>query len=88
MLLVNLNSVILNPATPKPAPAPVRKFAAPVSVAWMLGASDGEANGPFCPEQFFVRNVDKIQYAFGFEAARGASEMTRQFTASVNWERN
>lgn len=57
----------------------------PVSIAFLLGASDGQAGAPFCPEQFFVQRSQKIQYALGFERVRGASEMTRQFTASVNW---
>lgn len=60
--------------------------AKPVSVAWMLGASDGESSRPiFAPEMYFVRRVDKIMYSLGYEAVRGANEATRQFTASVNW---
>lgn len=57
-----------------------------VSVAFLLGCSDAECSRPvFCPEAFYVRRCDKIQYALGYELVLGASEMTRQFTASVNW---
>jgi hypothetical protein len=67
---------------------PTEAFAKPVSVAFMLGASDAEAGDSFCPEKFFVRSCDKIQYSLGWEMVRGASEMTRQFTHSVNWGAN
>lgn len=76
-LFINPTARIINESTPV--------VARPISVAWMLGASDGEANGPFCPEQFFAKLEHKIEYARGFEHVRGASEATRQFTASVNW---
>lgn len=64
------------------------QFTKPVSVAFLLGASDAEAGAAFAPEMFYVRNVDKIMYSLGFEQVRGASEVTRQFTASVNWSGN
>jgi len=73
-------NIILSPESPvKPAVV----IAKPVSVAFLLGASDAESNAPFCPEQYFVRHCDKVQYAVAFEKVRGASEMTRQFTKSV-----
>lgn len=75
-LLINLNSVIINEAAPV--------VAKPISIAWMLGCSDAECSRPvFSPETFFVRLEDKIQYSLGYEAVLGASEMTRQFTGSV-----
>lgn len=58
------------------------------SIAFLLGASDAEAGAAFAPEMFFVRKQDKLQYALGFELARGASEATRQFTKSVNWSKD
>jgi hypothetical protein len=60
-------------------------LAKPVSVAFLLGASDAEAGEAFAPEMYLVRHCDKVQYAVGFELTRGASEATRQFTHSVNW---
>lgn len=60
--------------------------AKPISIAFLLGCSDAECSRPvFAPEMYFVRRMDKIMYSLGFEHVRGASEATRQFTASVNW---
>lgn len=60
------------------------QLAPTVSVAFLLGTSDGEAGAAFAPEAFFVQRNQKVQYALGFELVRGASEMTRQFTCSAN----
>lgn len=61
MLAINLNSKVLNPATPEPAP-----LAAPVSVAFLLGASDAD-NGDECtPEQFFLSKDSIRQYIVGY----------------------
>lgn len=59
-----------------------------VSVAFLLGASDGESGSAFAPEMFYVHRSHKIQYALGFERARGVSEMTHQFTGSVIFAAN
>jgi hypothetical protein len=75
MLQINLNSKIIDEA-PKP-----------ISIAFLLGASDAESSRPvFAPESYFIRRVDMIAYAFGYEAVRGANEATREFTKSVSWE--
>lgn len=65
--------------------APAVNTAPPVSVAFLLGASDAEAGAAFAPEMYFVRRCDKVQYAVAFEMVRGANEATRQFTHLVNW---
>ena len=56
-----------------------------VSVPFIFGAQDGANGDAFAPESYFVKRTDQIQYAFGYELARGVTEATRQFTASVNW---
>jgi hypothetical protein len=55
------------------------------SDAFRVGMSDAQSGYPFAPEYYFTRRTDKVQYAIGFEMVRGANEITRQFTASVNW---
>jgi hypothetical protein len=57
----------------------------PVSVAFLLGASDAECGAAFAPEFYFIRHCDQVQYSIAWEMVKGASEITRQFTASVNW---
>jgi hypothetical protein len=73
----------LNMHTVTPTTTTVKPIA--ISDAFRAGASDAQSGYPFAPESYFVRRTDKVQYAIGFEMVRGATEITRQFTASVNW---
>lgn len=53
--------------------------------AFLFGADDARYGWPFAPEAYFGRREYQVEYAKGFESVRGASEITRQFTNSVNW---
>jgi hypothetical protein len=60
----------------------------PVSVAFMLGASDAEAGDLCVPHMYFVRRMDQIVYSLGHESVAGVTLLSSQYTKSVNWERN
>jgi hypothetical protein len=72
MLHINTAARIINEA-----PAPVRKFAAPVSVAWMLGASDGEAGASCTPEQFFLGRESMQNYCQGYLSVNWTAEAVK-----------
>lgn len=71
MLHINLAARILNPA-------PVAAPAAPVSVAYLLGASDADA-GCFClAELYYVQRTAVLNYVAGYEAVAGETMLSKQ----------
>lgn len=57
----------------------------PISRPYRYGWEDALHGHAFAPEMWFTHKSDKIEYALGFEQVRGVSEITRQFTASVDF---
>lgn len=54
------------------------KMAKPVSVAWMMGASDAEAGELCLPELYFVRREHKMAYVGGHESVVGETMLSCQ----------
>lgn len=53
---------------------------------YLCGVICAERNDPFCPEEFFAWEGDMLEFAEGFEAVKGESDITLAFKASF-WER-
>lgn len=57
----------------------------PTTDEWLtpywLGALDAMEGKAFCPEAYFVRVGQTLEYTEGFESVRGESEITRAFKA-------
>lgn len=61
-------------------------YAKPVSVAFLLGASDAEAQEICCPEMYFARYEDKVKYCEGYlsvSRTHGAALTAQYFGAEV-----
>lgn len=53
--------------------------AKPVSRAFLLGCSDGEAGALCLPELFFVKREFALDYVEGHESAAGETMLSRQY---------
>lgn len=50
---------------------------------YLCGVICAERNDPFCPEEFFAHDGDMLEFAEGFEAVKGESDITRDFKRGI-----
>jgi hypothetical protein len=53
------------------------------SVAFQFGQRDAQAGAICCPEMVFLARQQQVEYAAGYEAIKGVTPTTRQFTGNA-----